>query len=209
MDNTTKEVAGGPQSPFDAMFSTMAAAPCEGADVAVQALPPAGNVAVRGKPGDAAFLSKVEAVTGLTLPLTGGAVAEAEGCHAIWLGPDHWLIVCGEGEGPALTEKLQAAFEGLFAAAVDVSGARARLRITGPAAADLLATGCRLDLDPTVFGEGQSVQTPLGNVTAIIHRVAADAPSYDLYVPRSTAVSFWRWLEHAGREFGLRGPGQA
>ena len=154
-------------------------------------------------------LAAVRAETGLDLPLAVGGVAEAESYRALWLGPDHWLLVCGDGEGPALTGRLQAAFEGLFAAAVDVSGARSRLRISGEAAADLLATGCRLDLDPAVFGPGQCLQTPLGNVTAIIHCVDTGEPgqphpAYDVYVPRSTAMSFWKWLEHAGREFGLR-----
>ena len=194
-----------PRSPFAELFlAAQTAAPDDTAEVSLRSLPFAGYVAVRGKPGDAAFLAAAKGVLGLDLPLAAGGVAEGDSHRALWLGPDHWLAVCNEGEGLALAERLQRAFEGLFAAALDVSGARARLRISGAAAADLLATGCRLDLDPAVFAPGRCVQTPLGNVTAIIHCVETEPPTYDVYVARSMAMSFWRWLEHAGREFGLR-----
>ncbi len=199
------EMTPKPRTPLAELFlAAHTTAPDSVARVVVRSLPFAGYVAIRGKPDDRSFLSVVHGILGLELPLAAGDVAEGENYRALWLGPDHWMIVCAEGEGPALTEKLCLAFTDVFAAAIDVSGARMRLRITGEAAADLLATGCRLDLDPAVFGAGQCRQTPLGNVTAVIHHAEAEPPTYDLYVPRSTGMSFWRWLEHAGREFGLR-----
>ncbi len=205
MVDSVDEMIPRPRSPFAELFlAAQTAAPDDTATVTVRSLPFVGIVAVRGKPDDAAFLEAARGVLGLALPLTAGGVAEVEHYRVLWLGPDHWLAVCNEGEAPALTERLQDAFAGLFAAAINVSGARSRLRISGEAAADLLATGCRLDLDPAVFGPGQCLQTPLGNVTAIIHCADLEPPTYDVYVPRSTAMSFWKWLEHAGREFGLR-----
>ena len=194
-----------PLSPFTGLsMGAQTGASAGATTVTVQVLPSAGSVAVRGKPDDGAFLSAASSALGLNLPLAVGGVAEGAQYRTLWLGPDHWLIVCPEGGGPALTERLQSAFDGLFAAAIDVSGARSSLRIAGSSAVDLLSTGCRLDLDPAVLGPGQCLQTPLGNVTAIIHHVAGDEPTYDIYVPRSTAVSFWKWLEHASQEFGLR-----
>ncbi len=205
MVDAIDEMNARPRSLFAELFlASHTSAPDDVAAVTVRSLPFVGYVAVRGKPDDTAFLCATDSILGLNLPLEAGNVAETQGYGALWLGPDHWLVVCDKGQGPALTERLQKAYQGLFAAAVDVSGARARLRVTGPAAADLLATGCRLDLDPAMFGPGQCLQTPLGNVTAIIHCVDLEPPAYDVYVPRSTAMSFWKWLEHAGREFGLR-----
>lgn len=210
MVDSVDEMIPRPRSPFAELFlASHTAAPDDTAAVTVRSLPFVGYVAVRGKPDDAGFLAAAKGVLGLDLPLTAGGVAEAEHCRVLWLGPDHWLAVCNEGEAPALNVRLQDAFAGLFAAAIELSGARSRLRISGEAAADLLATGCRLDLDPAVFGPGQCLQTPLGNVTAIIHCVdtgepGQPSPAYDVYVPRSMAMSFWKWLEHAGREFGLR-----
>ena len=53
---------------------------------------------------------------------------------AVWLGPDEWLAV-GEVALPR------------GARAVDVSDQRTALDVTGPAARELLAGGCTLDLD--------------------------------------------------------------
>jgi sarcosine oxidase subunit gamma len=197
-----------PRSPLaDLFLAAQSAPPDDAAQVFVQSVPFVGQVAVRGKADDAAFLNAVRSVTGLNLPLTVGEVTEAEGCRAIWLGPDHWLLVTAEGHGPVLAADLKAAFSGIFAAAIDVSGARMRLRLIGPAAVDVLASGCRLDLTSAQFGAGHAVQAPLGNVTAIIHCVplesAVEGLGYDLYIPRSQVLSFWRWLEHAGRPYRL------
>jgi len=188
-------------------LSAQSAPPDDAAAVFVQSLSFVGQVAVRGKPDDRQFLGAVREIAGIDLPPVAGAVAEAEHCRAIWLGPDHWLFITAEGAAQEMTAKLQHAFAGLFAAAIDVSGARMRLRLIGPAALDVLASGCRLDLGSEGFGAGHAVQTQVGNVTAIIHCLPAEPAGeglgYDLYVPRSQALSFWRWLEHAGRPFRL------
>ncbi len=206
MVDSIDEMRPRPRSPVAGVFpAAQTAAPDDTAAVIVRSLPFVGYVAIRGKVHNRGFLDAVRDVMALDLPQAAGGIAETETYRVLWLGPDHWLVVCGDGEGPDLAERLQPAFAGLFAAAIDASGARARLRLSGPAAADLLSTGCRLDLDPAVFAPGQCLQTPLGNVTAIIHCVEGQPPTYDLYVPRSTAISFCRWLEHAGREFGLKG----
>lgn len=197
-----------PRSPLAELFlAAQSAPPDDTAQVHVQSVPFVGQVAVRGRPDDPQFRHAFRSVAGLDLPLAPGAVAEGGGFRAIWLGPDHWLIVTAEGEGPALAQRLQPAFAGLFATALDLSGARMRLRLIGPAAADVLAAGCRLDLNPQRFGAGHAAQTQVGNVTAIVHCLAVDPPGeglcYDLYVPRSQVLSFWRWLEHAGRPWRL------
>lgn len=193
-----------PRSPLaELLLTVQAAVPDAAAQVHVQPSPFVGQVAVRGKPEDAKFLSAAGGVLGLDLPLAVAGVVETNACRAIWLGPDHWLLIVSEGEAPAMVQSLQAAFTGLFAAAIDVCGARIRLRLAGPAALDVLASGCRLDLDPAVLKSGHAVQTPVGNVTAILHRLSQPADAYDLYIPRSQALSFWRWLEHAARPYGL------
>jgi sarcosine oxidase, subunit gamma len=206
--NVDDDTIAHPRSPLAELFlAAQSAPPDDSAQVYVHSVPFVGQVSVRGKPGDAAFLGAVRSVTGLDLPLAAGAVVETLAFRAIWLGPDHWLMVTAERNGPALAEKLATAIAGLFAAAVDVSGARMRLRLSGAAALHVLASGCRLDLGPDVFGAGRAVQTPVGNVTAIVHCQAVDPLGeglcYDLYIPRSQALSFWRWLEHAGRPYRL------
>jgi sarcosine oxidase subunit gamma len=203
-----------PRSPLAELFlAAQSAPPDDAAQVYVQSVPFVGQVAVRGRLEDEAFKGAIRNVLGLELPMTVGGVVEVEAYRTIWLGPDHWLVITNEGEGPALVQSLKSAFGGLFAAAIDVSGARMRLRLAGPAARDVLASGCTLNLDPDAFPSGQALQTPVGNVSAVLHCLQAgdstgDAAShneltYDLYVPRSQALSFWQWLQHAGRPYGL------
>jgi sarcosine oxidase subunit gamma len=186
------------------VLATQTTAPDDMALVSVRSLPYAGYVSVRGKPDDAAFLSTVRAMLELDLPLSVSETVETELYRVFWLGPDHWLVVCNDGEAPVLTDRLQAAFAGVFGAAINVSGARSRLRLTGEAAADLLATGCKLDVSPSALSVGGCVQAPLGNATAIMHCVSQEPLTYDVYVARSQALSFWKWLEHAGAEFGMK-----
>jgi sarcosine oxidase subunit gamma len=203
-DTTTARL----RSPLAELFlAAQSAPPDDAAQVYVQSVPFVGQVSLRGRPDDAAFLTAANKALGLQLPLASGGLAEGETHRALWLGPDHWLVVTGEGQGPALAASLKDALQGLFAAAVDVSGARMRLRLAGPAARQVLASGCTLDLDPPAFPGSHALQTPVGNATVILHCLDAGQgeaePMYDLYVPRSQALSFWRWLEHAGKPYGL------
>jgi sarcosine oxidase subunit gamma len=197
-----------PRSPLAELFlAAQSAPPDDAATVYVQSAPFVGQVSLRGRPDDAAFLAAAEEALGLTLPLTAGGLAEGAAHRALWLGPDHWLIVTGEGQGPALAASLKDRLRGLFAAVLDVSGARMRLRLGGAAARQVLASGCTLDLEPPAFPAGHALQTPVGNATVILHCLDAGQgeaePIYDLYLPRSQALSFWRWLEHAGKPYGL------
>jgi sarcosine oxidase subunit gamma len=202
------ETIARPRSPLAELFlSAQSAAPDDTAQVHVQSVPFVGQVALRGKAEDGAFRDIAGQVLGLDLPLSSGSVVESEAVRIIWLGPDHWLVVTNEGEAPALVTGLQEALASQFTAVIDVSGARMRLSLAGPAARDVLASGCTLNLDPSVFPAGHALQTPVGNATAIIHCLADGTydttPTYDLYIPRSQALSFWRWLEHAGKPYGL------
>jgi len=44
---------------------------------------------------------------------------------------------------------------------------------------------------------------PQGHVNALINYID-DEPTFDLYVLRSYAVSFWEWTTDAAREFGYK-----
>src|SRR5689334_16017838 len=69
---------------------------------------------------------------------------------ALWLGPDEWLVL-GAGES---------AFPDA-AAAVDVSANRVCFELAGDDVEDVLAQGCSLDLDASVFTSGRCAQTLL------------------------------------------------
>ena len=80
--------------------------------------------------------------------------------------------------------------------------------MAGPRARDLLAKGCPLDLHPGAFAPGRCAQGHVAKAQATLHMTAGDedegGPVFDLYVLRSFAEYLWRWLEDAGREYGVR-----
>lgn len=127
-----------------------------------------------------------------------GQAAECGPLTAMWTGPDQWLLVDATATPDALVERL-AAVESAGGAVFDVSHARVCLRLRGPAAEPLLATGCPLDLEAMpVGGCGASV---LGPFTVVVRRLGQE--SFDLWVARSYALACVEWLEHEGEAFGI------
>ena len=155
---------------------------------------------LRGPAEDAAFARAVEAALGAGLPLEPGRSVEGgDGALLIRLGPDEWRLTAPLSDDGELAARLASALAGGRGALVNVSSASTVITVAGERAADLLATGTGIDLDPAAFPPGRAVRTRIGNAQALIHRRAED--TFDLHVPRSYARSFWEWLEERGREF--------
>ncbi len=142
----------------------------------------------------------VAELAGCGLPLRPLDSAAKGNMVALWLGPDEWLIT-GPADSVALTAKLQRAFRGKFVTVTDLSHAMAVIRLAGPNAGDVLSKGCGLDLHPRVFKPGNVAGTLLAHAHVFLHQV--DESAYHLYVRRSYADYLWRWLDDAGREYGV------
>ncbi len=149
-------------------------------------------------------------VLGLKLPTVAWlSAADADGrVHALWTGPGDWLITCAESARPELETRLRAALEGMTGALTDVGHGFAVLNVSGPAAVDVLAQGCGIDLDPSVFTEGACAMTALARMRVVIHRLPRGG-GYDVYVARSFADSLWQFVKVAAMEFGYRVAGEA
>ncbi|TDD17483.1 2Fe-2S iron-sulfur cluster-binding protein [Nonomuraea diastatica] len=91
------------------------------------------------------------------------------------LGPDWWLVTGDVPPRPGW---------------VDVSGQRTVLELAGPAAHDVLITGCPIDLDPSVF-PGHA-QTLLAKTSVILER--RSSKTYRIYVRSSFAKYLAEWL---------------
>ncbi len=155
---------------------------------------------LRGPPNDEAFARAVEAALGASPPRGPGEGRECgEDTLLIHLGPDEWRLVAPLSDDGRLAARLASELVGGRGALVNVSSATTVITVAGEHAADLLATGTGIDLDPVAFPPGRAVRTRIGNAQALIHRRAEDA--FELHVPRSYARSFWEWLEERGREF--------
>ena len=175
--------------------------------VGLEPWPRCGLVDLRGDPADGVFAGKVEAAFGVGPPVIPNTTAEfAEGA-ILWLAPDHWLAVTPALRGESTAAALEAAFAGSHAAATDVGDQFAAMALSGPAAGDVLAKGCALDLHARAFPPGRVARTMLARVRVVLWR--SGGSRFTLLVERSLTEYVWCWLGDAGREFGMTvgGPG--
>jgi len=157
-------------------------------------LEPLATLSVAAWPGQTAALGEaLHRALALELP-EAGRWTHANGLLAIWMGPDHFYL---QREGAAALLPELAPVVGDLAALIDLTDARATLRLTGPAAREILAGLLPLDLHRRGFAPGRAASTIAGHMTVQLRQIDA-APSYDLAVGRSFAGSLWRALELAG-----------
>jgi sarcosine oxidase subunit gamma len=157
---------------------------------------------VRGNGADPAFVAAIRGALNFDLPQIPNTAAGAESTHALWLGPDEWLIATAPDDAMARAVGLKVALVGLHAAVTDIGDSRTVIRLSGPRAREILAKGCPLDLHPRAFGPGRVAQSLIARAGVVIHQ-ADDAPSYDIYVLASFAAYLWNWLTDAGLEYGI------
>jgi heterotetrameric sarcosine oxidase gamma subunit len=124
---------------------------------------------------------------GLELPAP-GAWTTGNGVDATWLQPGGWLLEAEPAAPGAFLRRVAAAVTNL-AAAVDQSHGRSVIRITGAETRTVLATCCRLDLHPRVFGPGAAASTLVAHVACVI-RALDDGAGFDLVV----GATYARWL---------------
>lgn len=93
----------------------------------------------------------------------------------------------------------QVACQGV-AAVVDLSSALHGFRLSGAAVRDVLARGCRLDLDPNVFPDGAAAATIMAQVPVTLTRRGS---TILLLTPSTTARHLREWLVSTARPFGL------
>jgi len=134
---------------------------------------------------------------GLPMPEAACRAESASGRAALWLGPDERLLLAPDGMGDAIVGALEAALTAHPHSLVDVSHRQAALRIAGPRASDLLASGCPLDLDPAAFPVGMCTRTILARAEVVLWRLSPE--EYHLETGRSFSGYVLGWLREAER----------
>jgi heterotetrameric sarcosine oxidase gamma subunit len=135
-------------------------------------------------------LHQVSARRGVDLGWIAGRAAPFAGGTALSWAPGRALLLGGRPDLPAT-----------LAAITDQSSGLAWLRMAGPAADDLMARICRLDLAGHAFPPGSVARTPIAQVAVILYRPAPE--TLDLLVPATFAHSFDHALMMAGTPLGL------
>lgn len=184
-------------------FTTPLEALPESSGLLLAEITPPGQINLRGRAEDAAFLSAAGAVLDCRLPVGPNTVHTVGALRVLWLGPDEWLVLTAPGAEAELIGALRQALDGQHAAVVDVTGNRSLLRLAGPEARTVLAKGCSLDLHPSRFGPGQCAQTLIARCGVLLHQLD-DRPSFDLLPRRSFSEYLWMWLSDAMAEFDGR-----
>ena len=161
-----------------------------------------GILVLRGRDDDAQFAERVEGVLEAGFPLAvGDSGRGTDGVRLFRLGPDEWWAVCEPEQREALDTRLARVLADGAGVLVDCSSASVAVSVEGIAAVDLLSVGSGLDFDAPARRPGRVARTRIGNATVVLHRLGDKA--FDIYVPRSYALSFWDWLEDGAREFGV------
>jgi sarcosine oxidase subunit gamma len=177
---------------FDAVAPSLFAA-------VLRPLSPQARLILRGRPD--AIAAAGPAFTA-DLPQTPCRSVEAGARAALWLGPDEWLLLAPESDGPILAASLADALAGLPHALVDVSHRNAALEITGPQGAAILNAGCPLDLDLGAFPVGMCTRTVLAKAEIVLWRRGEER--FHIEVWRSFAPYVWNLLGEARRELDAR-----
>ncbi len=157
---------------------------------------PCARFILRGRP------AAIEAAAGplrMRLPVAACRAASMGEVAALWLGPDEWLLLAPEAEGPALAERLAAALAGLPHALVDVGHRQGGLLLGGAQAAATLNAGCPLDFDPDAFPIGMCTRTVLAKAEIVLWRTGAQA--FRIEAMRSFLPYVRLFLQEAAREF--------
>ncbi len=136
---------------------------------------------------------------GLALPQQACRAATQGDRAALWLGPDEWLLLAPEADGPALAAALAAALAGLPHALVDVGHRQAGLLVEGPAATAVLNAGCPLDLDISAFPVGMCTRTVFAKSQIVLWRTGPERFHVEAW--RSFMPYVEAYLTEAAREF--------
>jgi sarcosine oxidase subunit gamma len=124
---------------------------------------------------------------------------QGERSAVIGLGPDEWLVTDPFVTPAALERELRDAVGGR-GAVVDVSAQRTTLRLHGAGVRDVLATGCALDLHPSVFPAGSAAQTMIGRAGVVLLALDDTATGYTVLVRATFARYLASWLLDAAQE---------
>jgi sarcosine oxidase subunit gamma len=175
-----------PEGPFEGCGLPLVAG-----DAKLVALPEVARASV------APFSGQLEAASATLRGRTGTGLPAAGRAEdaVVWAGAGLWLV---EGYAPADVAGWLAG----RAAVADQSDGWAGMRLTGPAAADVLARLVPLDLDPGSFPPGAAARSLLRHAPLLL--VARDA-ALDLLVPRSFAATAVNEIGAAMRRVAARG----
>lgn len=181
----------------------------DGARFALRIVPPAVRLSLRlpgagVTGGQAAGFDLAQPINALRETGSGDGAARL----SARLGPDEWLLIAGgdTDDADALARQLAADLGTRTHTIVDISHRNVAIEVAGDAAADVLNTGCPLDLGDAAFPAGTATRTLYGKAEIILMRIgAAQQPTFRVECWRSFGRYLDGYLRDAASLIGVDG----
>jgi sarcosine oxidase subunit gamma len=160
-------------------------------NASVTVAPTASRLSLRAPGESVAALSQA---LGFALPTKPKTSVSSSGRHALWLGPDEWLVIDEADADLAALVKPVAAFH----SAVDVSHRNVAFVVSGKGAATTINAGCPQDLSLAAFPVGAASRTILHKIEIVLLRTGEGGFRVECW--RSFADYAFTFLTEAARD---------
>jgi|GEM_PF-139880 len=130
----------------------------------------------------------------------------ADGSLVVGSGPGEWLVLVEQAASDDVRARLETetGSSDSFASVVDLTHARALIRLAGPRSADLLSKVSGIDFSDDVTPDGSALRTSVARlVTDVVREDKDGLPGYLLHCERSSGRYLFEALVDAGTEFGI------
>jgi len=162
---------------------------------------PLGQITLRADLSDGAVAAALQGVLGA---VPGVLQVAADGARrTVWMAPDELLVLAPPADRDGLIAALAEALASRHAMVLDVSDARAVVRLTGPGVGEVLAKGAPCDCSDPAFPPGTARRSHMGGLAVGIWRLEPEV--WEVVCFRSFAHHLWAWLHKAaapGSEIG-------
>ncbi len=154
-----------------------------------------GMIDLRGEAASVKFRQAASAALGVELPLKPRSSAAKGDITVLWLSVDQWLICCARDKTGELIGTLREKLGAVHSLAVDVSDARAIIRLQGDNAREVMMKGSSIDFTLPDYTAGLVRRLVFAEIAALAHIVSDTPCTIDIYVFRSYADYTWKWIE--------------
>ena len=141
-------------------------------------------------------------IDGLSLPQENPLVSANENLRILWIGPEIWLCISSNLN---LGDLISSVCSDNDFAITDLSHSRATVEIKGAHALDVIKKGSPLNVNESVFKEGNCANTSFNGINILIEFISNNPKTFRLYALRSFGGSFYHSITDAALEFGYEG----
>jgi len=163
--------------------------------IAIDEISDRGMIDLRGETGSTKFKQAAKTALGVELPLKPRSATSKGDVTVLWLSIDQWLVCCPRDKTTRMVNKLRQNLGTTHSLCVDVSDARAIIRLQGDDAREVIMKGSSVDFTLPEYRAGMVRRLMFAEIAALAHIVSDKPCTVDLYVFRSYADYTWKWIK--------------